>query len=591
MATSIGVDYSGNVYVAGVSGVLSGLHASTKFAVVKFNQADGATPWPISDNGSHANYHFDTGALILDNGARINGSLASASSDTEIDTENWRCAIAVEDVPDVQPQIAITGPSSAGAGAWTTAVLDYQATDGIEVKPGWPVLDFTGGVANSVAMQPTKDDDFVYVTGSAPHVSLGGNPIFTTVKYSGAGVKKWTDQWLDHGKGGEGYCVVADKHRDGTVYATGYVQTSPSGSEGAEPRAYATLEIDTDPDTGGNVDAWDTIHDGYSNGVLYGYAGLRSAGTSIDLTYECTGNPQKPIASYVYVTGLAEVLQGSSWDIASLRYNSGTGGGSLQWSQADRYAAAIGPNTTAPYTQRYYFPSVLGAGNGNFYVIGSQYAGTKYNYVFMGRTKADAARFTTGFTANGNDLGHALTTGGAGLMYFTGQTKISSADLDFATGTNAEGLSNNPNTWLSSMNLWVGTSSNPTPDTDWVKRDDSEEWVIQASPFSATYGVQAAFSGAVPTTSTEISITTKGHPDHGGSYEEIRIHNRITGKWDVVSYMPAPITDTFSIIPIKDDPGEYMDASGMIDVAVGYTKSPTINWFVHYNQVTIHAIN
>lgn len=594
VATGIAVDYSGDVYVAGVNNTIGGHTPNSRFAVVKFRHSDGHVVW--TSQNSYGSYHFDNGAIILDSTGHNDGLLGGLNStDPELDTEKWRCSISIEDTADLQPTFAIAGPSPDSAGTWCTAAFDYSPTDGVELKANWPQHVFGTGQATAVAT--TSSDHAVYVTGSAPDFS-GGSPyaLYTTVRYSGAGHLDWQDQWQDHGKGGEGEALVADKFNSGRVYVTGYLQSS--GGTSPEPTVYGTCEISTLTDGSGNITANDDWEQGadHANGVTFGEGGTFNRGTSIDVSYERGSDANSGMMiPYVYVTGLSQLPLATTWDIATLRYTTGVSptGGAMQWTPEDRFAAQIGHGLTGldgPCSHPYYWPSVLGAGKGNAYIIGSQYNGTKYNYAFLGRTKTDGSRFTTSYTANSTDLGHALATGGAGLMYFTGQSTISGSDIDLATGQNLEmGIAS---AHASAMTPWAGIVMNPPPPVSLVQAEDGVFLSVQVTPFNPAFAAEYAFDVLVPTTATELSIRIKGYVDVPGSYEEVLIHNSRTGHWDEVSYMPAPLTNTESIIPLKDDPAEYIDPlTGKVQIAVGYTNGAGLNWYAHYDYVGCETVN
>lgn len=572
--TAVAVDWEGQVYVVGVADIGSHLGiVASKFVALKYD-ITGSSVWPTSGSrgsGSGA-YVFKAGGALM---------LADSNADGIDANSNARCALAMENVAGSQPTFAICGPTRSGSTlSWRTVVFDAEPTDGVEIKSGWPVDSF-GSFADeamSVAIYPS--DHSVFVTGAALDPGQGQSD-FTTVRYQPAGTNV-TDPiiWENHivgapgTKRSEGLSIALD--HDGNAFVTGYLLTNLL----TDTTEIATAEI---PYTASRTATarWVSTYTG-PTGTTY----FTNMGTSISLSFEVDSIPTLGLHPYVYVTGLSGT---SSLDVVTLRYNSSNNGaltsgyGLLQWSAADRYAAGL---TASPSTEDQW-PSVYAAGKGNAYVVGSRLSGS-LDYLMLGRTQSDGVRYTATYNNGGDDVGHACIPAGAGLMYYTGGSQASSQS-DFYTLSNAQ---TSTVSLAGHLFLWKGLGTIPSDPPTEVRTDGDS---VYYSPHSYAYGgilqTQCMFQATdVSTTATELSLLSHGHPSVVGVREQILVYNQLTGNWDTVSDMPAPTTDTYTYITLKDDPAEYVDSSGNAKFAIGYYGGAGF-WTGYYDFVSWQAIN
>lgn len=573
--TGIAVDWEGNCYVSGVNNVIPGPppppSSPPKFVVVKFRASDGVTVWPNSGSGSGSGYTFNTGGIILTDSNLDGGGTHGRP---------W-CAISMEDVPGSEPTFAITGPTNNGTtNLWRTAVFeaDPNPTYGVRLKAGWPLDEFSSGDAESMAVAISSLDNSVYVTGRA-HI----DPVaeFVTVHYAAGGtLEPHPDLWQDHfhapGKDAEGLSIAVDYL--GTAYVTGYAIVSVGTDDVYE---YETRELGRFSTTGNAGDPPDVHwHDEYWDALHPGI----NIGTSVNLSNEYSGT----LRPYVYVTGLAN-SPASDLDIATFRYTSGSSGtgGVRQWSTEDRYNAHISPGN---FSSADYWPSVLGAGLGNAYVIGSRYVSSDYDYILYGVTKTDTSRFSSVYNPYSHtDLGHYCATGGAGRMYFTGESKSLGSDLDFGTLQNQQ----TPQTVVPNlMAAWAGLGQQTNTTLYQVQGDDADYYQLTANQFTGKK-TQLYMEVPISSTATELSLRVKGHVSIAGLREKVQIYSRRIADYQLVSDQSAATSDTTTVIPLKDDAAEYVDPStGLAKVIVTYYGDVGLtNWTAYYGFIQLSTIN
>lgn len=570
--TGIAVDWDGNCYVCGIDGIPTGGSGSgdplvqRHFTVVKFRQ-DGSTPW-LTSTTSNSVYKFDSGAIILndsdyDGQSNYNSTYTGSTDDTAV----WRCAIAVQNVAGSQPRFAITGPSAHGnQQQWKTVVYVEDPTDGVKVLgPNWPRYDFgNGGVDESmaIAISPDTSNNTVYVTGRA----LVSDDCFTTTRIAADGSSL---VWEDHippigsGKWSEGLSIAIDY--DGNAYATGYVQL---GSLTHEPSEYMTTEI-----SAAGSSLWRTPY--VANPLNPG----SSRGTSISLSFERDVLDQVTVP-FVNVTGISFA---DGYDIATLRYNTS---GVAQWTGdgSHHYAASLDTDLDTVL-----WPTALGAGKGNAYVLGSRKSGN-YDYVFYGLTSAKTYRVSPAtYGGTFDDYGRSCVTGGAGLMYFTGQSPPTASDIDFLTGSNPQTVTRSWVTSVLGMQLDHGLAW--TPDPAMINADDGVYWGGTALMSGGIWTFMAHFDIPVPTGATEMSIRLNGHAAIGVR-EKVEIYNKRIAGYEVVSDMLTGNSDLDTVIPLKDDPKEYMDSLGVASVRVTYYGGAALTgWNARFDLVELDTIN
>ncbi|MFI5384939.1 MAG: hypothetical protein ACHQ50_02355 [Fimbriimonadales bacterium] len=357
VGTSVACDWNGDVYVAGVS--YGGSTRKNDFFVMKYDP-NGLTIWPTSGSrGSGAGaYDFDHGALrMADSGD--DGIVPTALGGGVV------CAMSMEDVAGSQPTFAITGPSTAGGGYahFRTVVFEYDATDGIRIKSGWPVdtpklddrPDGDYGDCVPYALAIYSGDHSVYATGTI-RAHLGSNA-FAIVRYDPTGTnytsgvipgQRWLDTWGTNGNeyAAVGKSIALDPYSSSSnpdCYVTGIHQSLAIGDT-TDKIKYATERVD-----GGGAGAiWRKY---YSNASNTGYCDDEAA--SISLSFEIESGSE---VTYAYVTGKSRNTDGTK-DVETLRYNSGgTQVASARYNNSGYDSFGL---------------QVVAAGNGNAYVVGN----------------------------------------------------------------------------------------------------------------------------------------------------------------------------------------------------------------------------
>lgn len=475
--------------------------------------------------------------------------------------------------------IAVTGTATtAGLGGtyWRTLVFEQNSTGTtVAIKSGWPrdstfsvqTPDMPEGVAIGT-------DNTVYVTGKTANPIGEEDPqiaYLTTIRYAAAGTSEiWTHHW-DNSKQSHGMDIVLDK--DGNAYATGFLGI-------ATDIDYATVRIPKD---------WDEN---------YGDTGLKTArwdnneridkAVSIDLTYEVESGVLKP---YIYVTGSTTEVEDTS-DIATIRYSPHTGTQSLTEVWDDIYGGSNGKDEVGLM--------VVGAGNGNAYVIGRKATeNVGPDYVLLGYRKAGSMRIsaqTYNGTGNDFDEGRALAMAGAGHVRATGQSTGSGGTLlDFATVEHAQSVSSGG---PSEDEIYLGSdtggdladlvSSNNeyrvyTRTNDDV--DTPEKLIVE---FYATSPIS---SGSNP---SEICIRYEGKCSVSNVMLRVEIFNWVTTSYDQLDYRKATTSDSKLVFVIKEDPDLYiLGVDPEIKLRLSWDASlggETYDWTASIDQLSFELI-
>jgi hypothetical protein len=261
--------------------------------------------------------------------------------------------------------------------------LGVEHTDriSIEVWYNYHGTDYTyaGGVA--VAVDGNGD---VFVTGST---SNGTNQDYTTIKYSGAGVRVWTNRYVGPE---DTYDIAAGLAVDGSgnVFVTGYSYHN-DGTEDFATVAYS----------GSGVALWTNVYDGP----------VASYDTEIAVAVDTRGN--------VFVTG------NSAGSFATLKYS---GAGVAIWT--NRFNDLTGNSIDQA-------AAVIVDGGGSVFVTGSSIGvGSSYDFVTIKYSSAGVPLWTNRYNgpANGSDVPYVMAADSAGNVIVAGYS-WNGTSLDYAT--------------------------------------------------------------------------------------------------------------------------------------------------------------
>lgn len=239
-----------------------------------------------------------------------------------------------------------------------------------------------GSQARAIAVDKNGN---VFVTGSSSRTnSLQDFPVFTTVKYSNAGVLIWTNHYSgtpEHG--GSATAIAVD--RGGNVFVTG---TSYNGNS----QDYATIAY-----SNSGVPLWTNRYDGPESGQDSASA----------IAVNTNGN--------VFITGLS--WNGSNHDYATLAYSNE---GVPLW--INRHGPASLDSS----------PAIAVDHSGNVFVTGSAYNGSNYDYATIKYSSAGVPQWTNRYNGPGNttDFARAIAVDSSGNVVVTGR---SSSGSDYTT--------------------------------------------------------------------------------------------------------------------------------------------------------------
>jgi len=522
----VSCDWEGNVYCTGIS---KDADDDGHFMAVKLNGSTGLTVWPNSGSHSSPDYDFHNGAI----------KLSDDSSDGLDGMAVPICAMSMKNEPGDEPTFAITGPTnpSGGGGKWRTVVFEYDSTNGVRVKSGWPVDDFGDHAADISRAVAIGTDNTVYVTGGV-HVD-GDAEQFTTVRYKAGGnnvspVRYWTDDdWITAAnKGSHGKAIALDY--DGNAYVTGDLIGGTAPEIGT-----AKLKKEA---SSPHQEAWrDYYHpcDG------------SASPNSISLSFEIEDDA---IKTYTYVTGLrtTEGFIGSK-DVLTIRY--------LTTGVRDWFVNSSTLNQAGLHVEA--------IGYGNAYVAGSN----DLDYLINGYRRSGTARFTASYDNDDeNDEARSCVVGAAGLAYYTCVSPESGQD-DLLTLSHTESHDT-----LAPRSADVTRGIGTGDETGVAGSDDS---YLQMDTETGDGKVIAEFGGVVTTSSpTELSVTIEGHVSTSGIRERVEVYDQIIGDYVWVADQPATTSDAKTVIPLKDDPKQYIDGSGKVNVRVTYYGSSAFSAYI-----------
>jgi hypothetical protein len=231
IASSIAVDFLGNVYVTGRS---AGNGTSYDYATIKYN-TDGVQQWVQRYNGPE-NSEDDANSIALDNSGNIYvtgksmkigsrgfdyATIKYNSSGVQLwvqryneqeENNNEASSISV----DISGNVFVTGKSTGYATSSDYATIKYNA-DGVQQ---WVQRYTEPGSGIDAAYSITIDGlGNSYVTGASMKSETGVYD-YATIKYNSSGVQQWVQRYNGPGNGQDfAYSIVIDGSRN--VYITG----------------------------------------------------------------------------------------------------------------------------------------------------------------------------------------------------------------------------------------------------------------------------------------------------------------------------------------------------------------------------------
>ena len=241
--------------------------------------------------------------------------------------------------------------------------------------------------ATSIAIDDAKN---IYVTGYS--YGTGTLNDFATVKYNTNGVQQWIARY--NGPGNDNDIVTAITVFNNEIYVTG--QSAGSGTA----YDYATIKYNSS-----GVQQWIARYNGPSNG---------NDGANA-ITTDALGN--------VYITGLSYGGTSTSYDFATIKYNSS---GIQQW-EARYNGTGNGNDGANAVTVDQYF---------NVYVTGySVGAGSSLDYTTIKYNSSGVQQWFAKYngTANDIDIGKCIVLNNSGQVIVTGYSRGSGTSLDYVT--------------------------------------------------------------------------------------------------------------------------------------------------------------
>jgi len=241
--------------------------------------------------------------------------------------------------------------------------------------------------ATSIAIDDAKN---VYVTGYS--YGMGTLNDFATVKYNTNGVQQWIARY--NGPGNDNDIITAITVFNNEIYVTG--QSAGSGTA----YDYATIKYNSS-----GVQQWIARYNGPSN----------SNDGATAITTDALGN--------VYVTGLSYGGTSTSYDFATIKYNSS---GLQQW-EARYNGTGNGNDGANAVTVDQYF---------NVYVTGySVGAGSSLDYTTIKYNSSGVQQWIAKYngTANDIDIGKCIVLNNSGQIIVTGYSRGSGTSLDYVT--------------------------------------------------------------------------------------------------------------------------------------------------------------
>lgn len=425
-ASTVAVDGSGNVYVAGVS---YGTITDEDVVTLKYN-ASGAQQWEVYYNGL-GNSSDDASGVALDASGNIyltgtSYDLVSQSDYATVkydpagnqlwvvryngsgDAEDFASSIVV----DASGNVYVTGTSYGFTSGYDITTVKYSSAG----NQLWVARYTTSGIATDEAFAITLDGSGnVYVTGS--RYSAVSQSDYVTIKYTSSGSQSWVAAYNGTGNfTDEATSVAVDA--SGNVYVAG-------GSTGIT----SGIDIATVKYNSSGSQQWVT---------RYAASG-DSTDRGVRVRADGSGNVYTLGTTYSAATGNDFIL---------LKYNSS---GSQQW--AHTYSG-VGANNDIPTDMKI-------DASGNILITGGRYGtGTGYDFATLKYNGSGTQLWAVVFNSpeNDDDVARALTLDAAGNIYVTGYSfNFKSSDDFYTLKYNSSGVKQ----WSTRLNSPANFSDEP----------------------------------------------------------------------------------------------------------------------------------
>jgi len=387
-ATSITIDNSGNIYIAGAS---TGSGTGKDFAVVKYNPG-GNLLWSADYNGT-ANGDDDAYLVKTDINGNVYISGASTGSGTGLDYavvkfnssgfQQWVYRYngpgnATDEVYSLQADqngnVYLTGYSNGGAAGDDMCTIKLNSDGVMQWIKRYNGTANNDDYGNSIQIDNSGN---CYVTGAV--TQTGSDLDYITIKYDASGNIIWSKTY-NGPVNGEDFPSSNAIDAAGNIYVTGYSYGSSNDPD------YYTIK--------------------YNNSGVQQWAKRYEGPDGWDEAWNIILDP----AGNVYVTGNSAGV-GTGDDYCTIKYNNT---GTQQW-----VARYTGPGTSNDYCN-WVAPDV----NGNVYVTGivGDGVGNPQNIVTIGYNSAGVQQWVQTYNGTGNefDSGNALTVDNQGNVYVTG---------------------------------------------------------------------------------------------------------------------------------------------------------------------------
>lgn len=404
--TSILTDNSGNVYVSGVSRLISG---QFDIILLKYNSS-GVQQWVRQYNGP-GNFDDISSGIALDNSGYIYAGGYSYGSGTGYDyliikynlsgdqiwTKRWNAPSNADDYlkkislsPD--GKIVVTGFSYNPASSNDFVTQKYDTS-------GTLIWTQTYNGPNSLDDQAVNlkidNSDNIYVTGKSRGTGTGSD--YATVKYSSAGVQQWVQRY-NGPFSNEDIPSSVDTDNSGNVYVTGYTYGTSYFQD------YLTVKYNSS-----GVQQWAKNYNGVENYF----------DRAADVKADNSGN--------VYVTGKSIKSTDGTSDAVTVKYNSA---GTVLWVKTYNGSGNLDDD---PVQMEIDNNSVFVLSTSSSYFFGP-FCGTS-DYLLLKFNSSGGIEFETRYDGSGagNDAGVSLALDNTGNTFVTGYSFDNVSGYDYAT--------------------------------------------------------------------------------------------------------------------------------------------------------------